>query len=55
MMTRTPLSMARHVVFLKKMRIAYNTLVGKPDEERPHGRTRNMWEDNIKINLNKIG
>jgi hypothetical protein len=35
--------------------IAYNILVGKPEERRPLGRPRRRWEDNIKIDLGEIG
>ena len=30
-------------------------LVGKPAEKRPLGRPRHRWEDNIKMNLQKVG
>jgi hypothetical protein len=30
---------------------AYRVLVGKPERERPLGRTTHRWEDNIKIDL----
>ena len=29
-------------------------LVGKPDRKRPLGRSRHMWEDNIKMNLQEV-
>jgi len=29
--------------------------VDKPKGKRPLGRTRRRWEDNIKINLQKVG
>jgi hypothetical protein len=35
-------------------RIAYGTLVGKPEGKRPLGRTRYRWVDNIKMNLSEI-
>jgi hypothetical protein len=38
-----------------KMRNMYKILVGKPEEERLLGRTRYRWEDNIKMDLRKIG
>jgi hypothetical protein len=34
---------------------AHRTLVGKPEGERPLGRPRCRWVDNIKINLREIG
>jgi len=33
----------------------YRVLVGKPEEKRPLGRTRRSWEDNIKMDLQKVG
>jgi hypothetical protein len=30
-------------------------LVGKPDGKRPLGRPRHRWEDNIKMDLQKVG
>jgi hypothetical protein len=36
-------------------RNAYNILVGKPEGKRPLGRTRRRWEDNIRMDLRKIG
>jgi hypothetical protein len=36
------------------MRNAYRILVGKPEEKRPLGRPRRRWEDNIRMDLNKI-
>jgi len=30
-------------------------LVGKPEGKRPLGRTRHNWEDNIRMDLMKIG
>ena len=33
----------------------YRVLVGKPDVKRPLGRPRRRWEDNIKMDLQKVG
>jgi hypothetical protein len=33
----------------------YRVLVGKPEGKWPSGRTRSRWEDNIKMNLQKVG
>ena len=33
----------------------YRVLVGKPEGERPLGRPRRRWEDNIKIDLQEVG
>jgi hypothetical protein len=35
-------------------RNAYRILVGKPEGERPLGRTRRRWVDNIKMDLREI-
>jgi len=34
---------------------AYRVLVGKPEGERPLGRLRRRWEDNIKTDLQDVG
>jgi hypothetical protein len=36
-------------------RDAYSVLVGNPEGERPLGRSRHRWEDNIKIELYEVG
>jgi len=33
----------------------YRVLVGKPEVKRPLGRPRHRWEDNIKMDLQKVG
>jgi hypothetical protein len=33
----------------------YRILVGKPEEKRPLGGPRHRWEDNIKMDLQKVG
>ena len=33
----------------------YWVLVGKPEGKRPLGRPRRRWEDNIKMDLKKVG
>jgi hypothetical protein len=38
-----------------ELKNAYNILVGKPEGNRPLGRPRSMWEDNIRIYLREIG
>jgi hypothetical protein len=38
-----------------EMRKAYRILVHKSEGKRPLGRLRRRWEDNIKIDLRKIG
>jgi len=32
----------------------YRVLVGKPEGKRPIGRPRHRWEDNIKMDLQKV-
>jgi hypothetical protein len=36
-------------------RNAYRILVGMPEGERPLGRPRRRWVDNIKMDLREIG
>jgi hypothetical protein len=36
-------------------RSVYKVWVGRPEEKRPLGRPRRMWEDNIKMDLKEIG
>jgi len=33
----------------------YRVLAGKPEGKRSLGRTRRRWQDNIKIDLQKVG
>ena len=33
----------------------HRVLVGKPERKRPLGRPRRRWEDNIKMDLRKVG
>jgi len=33
----------------------YRGFVGKPEGKRPFGRPRHRWEDNIKMDLQKVG
>jgi hypothetical protein len=33
----------------------YRVLVGKPEGKRPLGRPRRKWEDNINMDLQKVG
>jgi hypothetical protein len=37
------------------MRKAYKIFVETPEGKRPFGEPRHRWEDNVKINLKKIG
>jgi hypothetical protein len=46
---------AEQVARMRKKKIAYRILVGKPEGKRPLGRPRRRWVDNIKIDLREIG
>jgi hypothetical protein len=46
---------AGHVARMGEVRGAYNILVGGPEGRRPLGRPRRRWEDNIGMDLRKIG
>jgi hypothetical protein len=37
------------------LNVLYRVLVRRPEGERPLGRPRRRWEDNIKLNLREIG
>jgi hypothetical protein len=39
----------------KERRGVYRVLVGKPRGNRPSGRPRCRWEDNIKMDLQEVG
>jgi hypothetical protein len=45
---------AGHVARMGEMRGVYRVLVAKPEGKRPLGRTRRSWEDNIKLDLQKV-
>jgi len=45
---------AGHVARMGEGRGEYRFLVGKPEEKRPLGRPRRRWEDNIKMDLQKV-
>ena len=40
---------------MKEGRGVHKVLVGKPEGNRPLGRPRRRWEDNIKMDLQKVG
>jgi hypothetical protein len=42
---------AEHVIRIGAKRNAYRVLVEKPQRNRPLGRPRRRWEDNIEVNL----
>jgi hypothetical protein len=39
----------------EKRKGVYRVLVGKPERQRPLGRLRRRWEDNIKMDLQEVG
>jgi hypothetical protein len=47
--------LARHVTRMGERRGVYRVLVGKPEGKRPLGRLRRRWEDNIKMDIQKVG
>jgi len=44
-----------HVARMGEGRGVYSVLVGKPEGRRPLGRPRRKWEDNIRMDLRKVG
>jgi len=44
---------ASHVTCIGVMRNLYEILVRKPEGNRPRGRLRHRWEDNIRTDLEK--
>jgi len=46
---------AGHVARMGERKGVYRVLVGKIEGKRPLGRPRRRWEDNIKIELQKVG
>ena len=44
-----------HVAGMRERRGAYRVLVAKHEGKRPLGRRRRRWEDNIKMDLQKVG
>ena len=46
---------AGHVACMGEKRGVYRVLVGKPKRNRPLGRSRRRWEDNIKMDLQEVG
>ena len=45
---------AGHVARMGEGRGVHRVLVGKPEENRPLGRPRRRWEDNIKMDLQEV-
>jgi hypothetical protein len=46
---------AGHVTRVGRGIGVYRVLVGKPEGNRPLGRSRRRWEDNIKADLQEVG
>ena len=46
---------AEHVARTEERRGVYRVSVGKPERNRPLGRSRRKWEDNIKMDLQEAG
>ena len=40
---------------MEEWRGVHKVLVGKPEGERPLGRPRRRWEDNVKMRLGEVG
>jgi hypothetical protein len=45
---------AGHIAGMGEKRNTYRILVGKPEGERPLGKPRCRWEDNIRMDLREI-
>jgi hypothetical protein len=43
-----------HVATIGMLRNAYKSLIGKAERKIPFWKLRHEWEDNIKMNLNKV-
>ena len=43
------------VARMGEIRFVYRVLVGKPEGKRPLGRPRRRWEDNIKMDIQRMG
>ena len=46
---------ARHVARMGERRGVYRVLVGKPEGKKPLGRSKRRWEDNVKMDFQKVG
>jgi hypothetical protein len=44
-----------HAAHMEESRDVYRVLIGKPERKRPLVRPRRRWEDNIKMDLQKVG
>ena len=46
---------AEHVARMGERKGAYRVLMGKPEGQRPLGRPKRRWSDNIKMDLQEVG
>jgi hypothetical protein len=46
--------LARHVASMRESRDVYRVLMGKSEGQRPLGRPRRRWEDNIKMDFQEV-
>jgi len=46
---------AGYVARMEERRVVNRILVGKPEGKKPLGRPRCRWEDNIKMDIQKVG
>jgi hypothetical protein len=46
---------AGHVARIEEDRVVHRVLVGNPEGKRPLGRPRCRWQNNIKMDLQKVG
>jgi hypothetical protein len=44
-----------HEARMREKRNVYRLLVGRPEGNRPLGRTRRRWVDNIRMDLGEVG
>ena len=54
-LTTRRLRWAGYVARMEQSRNAQRVLVGKPERKKPFRRPRRRWEDNIKVDLRKVG
>jgi hypothetical protein len=45
----------KHLALVREKTNSYRISVQKSDGKRPLGRSKRRWEDNIKIDLQKVG
>ena len=46
---------AGHVARMEDCRIVFKIIAGKPKGNKPFGRPKHRWEDNIRMDLEEIG